>query len=265
MPKIKKITGRQILDSRGQPTIETRVELDNGISSIASVPSGASTGIHEAVELRDNDKNNFHGKSVFKAVNTVNSRLNNLLKGISVTDQETIDKAMISRDATSDKSRFGANSILSVSLSCARSASLTLNLPLYKYLAQLYKGSKSDHQVIPLFNVINGGLHAQGGMSFQEFFIIPHCDDFAACLQTGSELYFSLKKILLSMGKNTNVGDEGGFAPRFEQNESVLQLLQNLTGSLKVGLGLDVAASSFFKKGIYQPEEKPLSTAEYLK
>ena len=264
MPIIKKITARQILDSRGIPTLETTIILDNNLHSSSSVPSGASTGAHEAVELRDGDKNYFFGKSVLKAAAKVNNNINSLLQGIDVSQQKKIDTLLIEADGSADKSNFGANAILSVSLSCARLASRNNNLPLYQYLRQLYSGKFNSQEVRPIFNVINAGLHASGSVSFQEFFLIPKNKNFADSLQTGCQLYQQLKKELLVLGKNTSVGDEGGFAPRFENNDQVIDLLIKVIGDADVTLGLDVAANTFYKKGFYLPEDIRLSSDNYL-
>lgn len=264
MPKIAKIFARQIIDSRGNPTLETSIFLDNGITAKASVPSGASTGSHEAVELRDNDTSKYNGKSVYNAIGIVNSKIAKFLKGIDVEDQASIDLKLISSDGTIDKSSFGANSILSVSLACARAASIARNQPLYKYLNSLYGEKIKSSEVIPLFNVINGGLHAKGSVSFQEFFLIPHEQSFSHALETGCIIYHKLKTNLSSLNKNTNIGDEGGFAPYFSKNAEVLDLLKQVSSGYKIGFGLDVASSTFYKNGNYYPEATIMSTKDYI-
>lgn len=264
MPKIAKIHARQIIDSRGIPTIETAVFLENGIFAKASVPSGASTGSHEAVELRDKDTSKYSGKSVYNAIAIVNSKINDLLIGMDAQDQTSIDSKLIASDGTNDKSRFGANSILSASLACARAASNTSNQPLYKYLNSLYGENLNNSEVIPLFNVINGGLHAKGSVSFQEFFIIPHEHSFSKALETGCAIYQKLKTKLSALNKNTNLGDEGGFAPHFSKNREVLDLLKQISTGYQIGLGLDVASTTFYKNGNYIPEAKIMSAKEYL-
>ena len=264
MAKIKQVVARQIIDSRGFPTVESTVILDDGLSSAASVPSGASTGIHEALELRDNDPGNYFGKSVLKAVSNVSNKIHPLLKGIEITDQENIDNLMCENDATPNKSNFGANAILSVSLATARCAAAEMKKPLYEYIQKLYTGKPGQGEVKPLFNVINGGLHAARSVSFQEFFIIPQFDSFKLCLKTGCEIYQQLKKELKVRDKNTNIGDEGGFAPFFRQNEEVLEFLAEVTKSQPVKLGLDIASSTFFQNGHYMPQNKEVTSLEYI-
>lgn len=264
MSKIKKVYARQIIDSRAIPTVEATVILENGISAIASVPSGASTGIHEAVELRDGDKADFHGKSVLKAVENINTIINKLLSGMDVSTQVKLDALMIEADGTANKSKLGANSILAASLACARASSREEGLPLFRYISNLYQGDLGKREVVPLFNVINGGLHAAGSVSFQEFFIIPHESTFASALKSGCEIYALLKRELHALGKNTNVGDEGGFAPHFDGNAEVLEFLGRITKKYSVRFGLDIASSTFYKDKMYTPEKNPLSGAEYI-
>ena len=264
MQKIKQIEARQIIDSRGNPTIETTVILESGLAACASVPSGASTGSHEAVELRDGDNNNFAGKGVLKAISNIKTIIEPNLRGTDVSDQLKIDTLMLQLDGTENKSRLGANSILSVSMAAARASAHSLNQPLYKHIKELYKGSVRTKEVSPLFNVINGGLHAEGSVSFQEFFIIPKGKNFEHSLQMGCEIYQKLKKQLHFMGKNTNLGDEGGFAPHFENNDEVLSLLFQVSKKYNVGFGLDVASNTFFENGNYSPEKIKLTSGDYI-
>lgn len=274
MAKIVNITAREILDSRGIPTIETQVFLDTGIFAKASVPSGASTGIHEALELRDNDNNRYHGKGVLTAVNNVKNKLSPLLSGMEVTKQREIDLKMIEADGTYNKANFGANSILSVSLAVARAGASVLNLPLYKYIKDISVNNKNFSSVIPMFNVINGGLHGSGNLSFQEFLLIPdRSKTYNEALQIGTELYVDIKKYLKEKKLTYSVGDEGGFTPNLNENREVLDLLLNIIKNSKfqygkdVHLGLDLAASQYYKKSCYHVsinDNKGLDTNEYI-
>jgi enolase len=273
--QIKDIKSREILDSRGNPTIETLVILDNGIASYASVPSGASTGIHEASELRDNDGNRYHGKGVLKAVSNVHTLIKPLLLGKNPYDQISIDKIMLDADGTPNKSRLGANSILSVSMAVARVSAKSQNIPLYLYINKL-TGLPVPYKTTPIFNVINGGLHGNGKIPFQEFIFVPNSEmTYGASLQMGTELYMDLKKYLHNKGFSTGIGDEGGFTPQVQSNEEVLLLLKQVIDESKyaygkdVFLSLDIAASTFYKDGQYFPVNaetpyKPLSYIEYL-
>ncbi len=224
--KIKKITAREILDSRGNPTLEAKVFLTNGMIGKASVPSGASTGSHEAVELRDNDKRRYGGKGVLKAVKNVNDPINYLLKGIDITKQQDIDRLMIKLDDTANKKEIGANASLGVSLACARAGALALNQPLYKYLRHVYKIHYSNYKLpITLMNVLNGGKHAGWATDVQEFMIVPKASTMAKRVQIGSEVFHVLADILKAKGFSTLVGDEGGYAVNFKKNEDALQAL----------------------------------------
>lgn len=255
--KITKIHAREILDSRGNPTLETAVWADE-VYATASVPSGASTGIHEAWELRDGDQKRFAGKGVLKACRHVNDKIFKAVKGLSVLNQDKLDKVMLELDGTQNKSKLGANAILSVSLACARLASKLSGKQLFEYLAEVY-GYQLKILPTPLFNVINGGRHADSGLDIQEFFVIPQRGNFAAKLRAGVEIFYALKDILSQKGLATSVGDEGGFAPKLSSNEEALRLLAEAATRAKyklgkdVILGLDAAASEFFnaKKGIY--------------
>src|SRR3989344_3232829 len=264
MSKIKNIASRQIIDSRGLPTLETSVYLESGVSAKASVPSGASTGSHEALELRDNDPSHFLGKSVYKAVSNVRNVLRPLLNGKDVGDQAQIDKLMIECDGTENKSKIGANAILSVSLAVARAAAADKELPLFEYLSGLYSGKGNGHEVRPIFNVINGGLHAAKSVSFQEFFIIPDFGSFSENLKNACVTYQKLKGELKVRDKNTNIGDEGGFAPSFAKNSEVLELLTEITSNKSIRLGLDIASSTFYRRDFYIPEAKEIAAAEYI-
>ena len=256
--KITKIQAREILDSRGNPTVETTVWAGD-VWAKASVPSGASTGIHEAWELHDNDKKRYGGKGVLKAVKNVNTEILKALKGEDVTHQQDIDQRMIALDGTPNKSRLGANAILSVSLACIRVAAKLAKKELFSYLAQQYH-FKPKSLPTPLFNVINGGKHADSGLDIQEFFIIPQKGSFAEKVRKGAEVFHVLKKQLASQGLTTAVGDEGGFAPKLKSNEHALKELAAAIKSAgyKLGvdfrLGMDAAASEFFdvKTGEYE-------------
>ena len=249
MSLILEIRSRQILDSRGNPTIETDVITQNGMMGRASVPSGASTGIHEAMELRDEDKGKYLGKGVLKAVQHVSVTLNEELKGYSVFDQKLIDQAMIDLDGTENKSKLGANAILSVSLAVAKAAANEAGLPLFKYVG----GLNSNVLPIPLMNILNGGSHADNSVDFQEFMIVPRgLPNFREALRCGAEIFATLKKILHDRKLGTAVGDEGGFAPRLESTEAALGVIAEAVEKAgyqlgkQVFLALDVASSEFF-------------------
>ncbi|MBI2483666.1 phosphopyruvate hydratase [Candidatus Uhrbacteria bacterium] len=272
MHRIKSVSAYEILDSRGNPTVRARVELDNGVSGVASVPSGASTGIHEALELRDNDPKRFNGKGVVKAVRNVNRKIAPLLRGYDVRDQRSIDSAMIGLDGTENKSRLGANSILGVSLACAHAAASSTKKPLYRYLRSHTKlGTKTPYRLpYPTMNILNGGKHADSGLSIQEFMIIPQRPSLRERVRIGAEVFSALKRLLVKKNFSTLVGDEGGFAPRIGTNERALKLIMNAittAGYLPgkdVLLGLDLAASEFYDSttGLYSLEhdKKPISS-----
>jgi enolase len=251
---IKTIKAREILDSRGNPTIEAEVELSDGATSIAAVPSGASTGKHEAVELRDGDKSRHGGLGVRKAVSNVNDRIAPALVGMAASEQAKIDQRLIELDGTADKSNLGANAILGVSLATAKAAANSANLPLYGYLG----GAAARLLPVPMMNIINGGKHAGGSTDFQEFMVAPAgATSFSHALQMGAEIYQALKKVIKIKGLNFNVGDEGGFAPTLASNKQAVELILaaiDLAG-YKAGddcfIALDPAASSFCKKGKY--------------
>ena len=254
MSFIHTIVARQILDSRGNPTIEVDVVTDSGILGRAAVPSGASTGIHEAVELRDNDKSQYLGKGVLKAVNNVNTAIAERLKGMYIFDQAAIDAAMIELDGSPNKGTLGANAILGVSLAVARAASEDCRQPLYRYVG----GVNSNILPIPMMNILNGGSHADNGIDFQEFMIMPiGAESFSEGLRMGTEIFHHLKAVLKLQGLATNVGDEGGFAPNFKNNEEAIKAVMQAIDKAGYKAGEDIyiamdAASSEF----YNTEEK---------
>ena len=245
--KIVDIKGREIIDSRGNPTVEVDVVLENGIIGRASVPSGASTGEREALELRDGD-NRFNGKGVLKAVSNVNGPLRDLVIGMDVYDQKGIDYAMIQLDGTKTKSKFGANAILGISLACLKAAALSKNMPLYKYVGN------SNLLPMPMMNILNGGAHADNKLDFQEYMIIPKRDTIHERIRVGAEVFHSLKSVLKEKGLSTGVGDEGGFAPDLNSNSEGFELIieaikkAGYVPGVDVFLGIDVAASEFYNK-----------------
>tara|TARA_B100000242_G_C43048902_1_gene489841 strand:+ start:1207 stop:2547 length:1341 start_codon:yes stop_codon:yes gene_type:complete len=248
--KIKNIHARQIIDSRGNPTVEATVTTSSGTISSASVPSGASTGKHEAVELRDNDKNLYLGRSVLNAVNKIKTILNNELVGLSVFDQKLIDQKMIDLDATNNKSNLGANSILAVSLAVAKAASQDSGKYLFNYFAN---DDNAIELPIPMMNILNGGSHADNSIDFQEFMIMPiGADSFYKALQMGVEVFHNLKNELLINGYSTNVGDEGGFAPNLKSNEEAIEIVLKSIESAgyrpghDIYIAIDAAASEFY-------------------
>lgn len=250
MSAILNIHARQILDSRGNPTVEVEVVTENGAMGRAMVPSGASTGVHEAVELRDDDKSSYLGKGVLKAVGNVNSVLNNELKGLPVTEQALIDKTMIELDGTPNKGNIGANAILGVSLAVAHAAAAETGQPLYRYVG----GVNANVLPIPLMNIINGGSHADNSIDFQEFMVMPvGATSFSHGIKMGAEIFHHLKSVLKKKGYSTNVGDEGGFAPNLKSNEEaitvILQAIENAgyRPGEDVFIALDPASSEYFK------------------
>ncbi|SFE61903.1 phosphopyruvate hydratase [Thermoflexibacter ruber] len=256
MAFIQNIVARQILDSRGNPTVEVDVLTENGHRGRAAVPSGASTGKHEAVELRDNDKKVFMGKGVLQAVNNVNEIIAEELIGYSVFEQNLIDKIMIELDGTHNKGKLGANAILGVSLAVAKAAAMEARLPLYKYIG----GVNANTLPVPMMNILNGGSHADNGIDFQEFMVMPvKAESFRESLRIGTEIFHNLKSVLKAKGLSTNVGDEGGFAPNIKSNvEAIEVVLQSIEkAGYKAGedvfIALDPAASEFFDEeaGVY--------------
>lgn len=254
MPKISSVKAREILDSRGNPTVEVDVELDNGVMGRAAVPSGASTGTKEMAELRDNDKNRFHGKGVRTVVDNVVKIIAPEMSGINVLEQRRIDNLLISLDGTKNKSRLGANAILGVSLAVARAASNYLNIPLFRYIG----GTNSYELPVPMMNILNGGKHADNTMDVQEFMIMPiGADSFAAALRMCTEAYQTLKMVIKERGLSTAVGDEGGFAPNLSTNEDALKLIveaiekSGYRPGEDISIALDPAASEFYIDGKY--------------
>ncbi len=270
MTVIKQIIAREILDSRGFPTVEAQVILNNGVQARACVPSGASTGSREALELRDKDEKRFNGKGVLKAVDNITQRISPALSGKPILAQDEIDKLLIELDGTANKANLGANATLAVSMACANAAAIASQLPLFLYLNSL-----SDTELslpVPMFNILNGGAHADNSVDVQEFMVIPAgVSDYKTALQCGVEIYHSLKGVLKKKGVNTNVGDEGGFAPDLPSNEAALELIMlsierlGIISGKEVFLGLDVAASELYKDGHYHlsAENKKLSSNEF--
>ncbi|NNM71955.1 phosphopyruvate hydratase [Enterovirga aerilata] len=272
MTAIIDIVAREILDSRGNPTVEVDVVLEDGSMGRAAVPSGASTGAHEAVELRDGDRKRYGGKGVLKAVEAVNNEIMNALGGMEAEDQVEIDEAMIELDGTPNKSRLGANAILGVSLAVAKAAADASGLPLYRYVG----GTQARVLPVPMMNIINGGAHADNPIDFQEFMIMPvGAPTLADAVRTGAEIFQTLKKALKDAGHNTNVGDEGGFAPNLPSAEAALDFVMKSIEAAgyrpgeDVLLALDCASTEFFKDGAYRYEgegvtRSPDEQAEYL-
>lgn len=253
--KIKDVRAREILDSRGNPTVSVKVTLSDGTVATASVPSGASTGVHEALELRDGDKKRYGGAGVLKAVRNVNTKINPLLKGMDVTKQRKLDEAMLALDGTENKSKLGANAILGVSLACARAAATAKKKPLYQYLRSTYRiKEKSFKLPLPMMNVLNGGRHADFAIDFQECIIIPKMTRFSERVRAGSEIFHELAKSLKKRGFVTSVGDEGGYAPHLKSNEQAFQLIMEAIRAAgykpgrDIAIGSDVAASEFYNK-----------------
>ena len=270
MTAIVDIIGREILDSRGNPTIEVDVVLEDGSQGRAAVPSGASTGAHEAVELRDGDKARYSGKGVQKAVDAVNTEIFDAIGGMDAEEQVQIDETMIALDGTANKSRLGANAILGVSLAVAKAAADSFDMPLYRYVG----GTSARLLPVPMMNIINGGVHADNPIDFQEFMILPvGASSFAEALRCGAEIFHTLKTGLKKAGHNTNVGDEGGFAPNLPSADAALDFVMNAIAQAgykpgeDVMLGLDCASTEFFKDGkyVYGGENKTRSISEQAK
>lgn len=258
MSKISKIIAREILDSRGNPTVEADVILTSGLVGTACAPSGASTGSREAIELRDNDNNRYHGKGVLKAVAAINGPINQALLGFDALNQQTIDQTMIELDGSDNKSNLGANAILAVSLAVAKAAALSKEQPLYQHLAALYGNLCKLSLPLPMMNIINGGEHADNNIDIQEFMIQPvSATKFSEGLRMGAEVFQQLKKVLSSRGLSTAVGDEGGFAPNLASNEEALIVIKEAIEQAGYELGtdftlaLDCAASEFYQQGRY--------------
>jgi enolase 1/2/3 len=270
MTEIIEIKGREILDSRGNPTVEVEVVLDSGASGRAAVPSGASTGVHEAVELRDGDKSRYGGKGVLNAVESVNGEIYEAVSGLDATNQVQIDRTMIDLDGTANKSRLGANAILGVSLAVAKAAAEEADLPLYRYIG----GTQARILPVPMMNIVNGGAHADNPIDIQEFMIMPiGAATIADAVRMGAEVFHSLKKGLKDAGHNTNVGDEGGFAPALNSADEALSFIMKAieAAGYKPGsdivLALDCASSEYFKNGVYDlaGEGKKLDAAGNVK
>ncbi|TDG94727.1 phosphopyruvate hydratase [Cardinium endosymbiont of Culicoides punctatus] len=267
MSKIHSITAHEILDSRGNPTIETEIQLVSGIKSRASVPSGASTGSLEVVELRDSDPHRYHGKGVLKAVEHIHTTINSHLVGKEVSEQSFLDGLMIQLDGSPNKANLGGNTILSVSLAIAKAAALVRQQTLYQYFSDLlsYKPDEKFVMPVPMMNILNGGAHADNNIDIQEFMILPiGFDSFKEALRSGVEIFHTLKGYLKQKGLNTNVGDEGGFAPDLSSNEKAIEYL--LEATIRAGytpgkdiyIGLDVASNELYKNNNYYLEGKPL-------
>ena len=264
--KIKDVIGREIIDSRGNPTVEVDVILENGILGRAAVPSGASTGEREALELRDGDKSRFMGKGVLKAVENVNGPLRDLVIGMDAANQKELDYAMLELDGTETKSKFGANAILGISMAAMKASAIEAGLPLYRYIG--------DGNILPkpMMNIINGGAHADNKLDFQEFMIIPQRDTLRERVRVGAEVFHNLKKVLNEKGLATGVGDEGGFAPDLQSNSEGFDLIMEAIKRAgyepgkDVCMGIDVAASEFFKDGKYElvGEGRSLTTDELI-
>jgi enolase len=269
MSAIVDVIAREILDSRGNPTIEADVLLESGVLGRAAVPSGASTGSREAIELRDGDKSRYFGKGVLQAVENVNTEIAEAILGLDVEEQNLIDQILIDLDGTENKARLGANAILSVSLACARAAAEEAGLPLYRYLG----GAGPMQLPVPMMNIVNGGAHANNNVDIQEFMVIPAgMKTFREALRCGAEIFHTLKKLLDKAGHPTTVGDEGGFAPNFKSNEEALQfIVEAITAAgyvpgKEVVIGLDCAASEFYIDGRYvlASEGLKLTSAEFV-
>ncbi len=264
MSKIRNIHAREIIDSRGNPTVEVDVTLENGITATASVPSGASTGVHEALELRDNDPKRYNGKGVLQAVKNVNEKIFPKLKGMDALNQKLIDQTMIELDGTESKTNLGANAMLGVSLAVLKAGAKFKKEELYAYLG--------DKKILPrcMMNILNGGAHAENKLEFQEFMIIPSKEEYLDNLRMGAEVFHSLQKILKEKGLSCGVGDEGGFAPSIDNTKEALDLIQEAIekAGYKLGsdifIGLDVAASEFYKDGYYNLEGQKMTSDEMI-
>lgn len=269
--KVERLFAREILDSRGNPTIEVELTSENGIYARAAAPSGASTGVHEAMELRDSDESRYRGKGVLKAVANVNELIAPQLIGKILPEQSELDRMLLNLDGTPDKSRLGANAILAVSLAAARAHALEANLPLYRYIERLHESKTEPKLPMPLVNIFNGGAHAANSTSIQEFMIVPRgAADFEEAVRWSSEIFHQLKANLEANGHSSAVGDEGGFAPGITDDEAVLTLITQAiedagyhTGS-DVAIALDIAASEFYEDGTYHAFGKNLKPAQLI-
>ena len=262
MSKIIKIRGLEILDSRGNPTVRCKALLDDGSVGIASVPSGASVGRYEAVELRDGDKERYGGKGTLNAVKNINERISPSLIGMDAKDQAAIDRKMIELDGTKNKAALGANAILATSLAVCNAAAKSKGVPLYRHIAELFgEDVKEGKMPTPMLNIINGGAHADNNLEIQEFMILPvEFKSFGEKMQAGTEIYKALKNLLIKGGYSTGIGDEGGFAPNLESDEAALEIISRAIKEAgyegKVKLGLDVASSEWYEAGSYQLEKR---------
>jgi enolase len=273
--KIVTVGGREIIDSRGNPTVEAEVGLEGGVMGRAAVPSGASTGEHEAIELRDGDKSRYLGKGVLKAVGHVNAEIAKAVTGMDASDQRAVDRRMIEADGTDNKSKFGANAILAVSMATARAAATQLELPLYQYLARYSSEGYADTLPVPMMNILNGGAHADNSVDVQEFMVMPlGAPNFREALRWGIEVFHHLKAVLKKNGYSTAVGDEGGFAPNLKSNvEAVERVLEAITAAgykpaEQICIALDPASSEFYdrdqKKYIFKKSDKSERTSEQM-
>ncbi|HEV2305636.1 MAG TPA: phosphopyruvate hydratase [Candidatus Acidoferrales bacterium] len=273
--KIAHVVGREILDSRGNPTVEADVILTNGLRGRAAVPSGASTGEHEAIELRDGDKARYQGKGTRKAVANINGPLAGILKGMDPADQQGIDRKMIDADGSENKSKFGANAILAVSMAAARAAAADSGLPLYKYLSRFSSVNSANTLPVPMMNILNGGAHADNSVDAQEFMVMPiGAPNFHEALRWGVEVFQNLKTVLKKNGYYTAVGDEGGFAPNLKSNEEAIERILEAIGAAgykpgeQIVIALDPAASEFYdsalKKYIFKKSDKSQRTSEQM-
>jgi len=264
--RIEAVAAREVLDSRGFPTVATQVRLSGGASACAAVPSGASTGTLEALELRDGDQGRYRGKGVAGAVNNVNTRIAEQVIGMDATEQQSVDAAMIALDGTSNKSHLGANAILAVSLAVARAAAQQARVPLYCHIGNLHGNSTPTSLPVPQMNILNGGAHADNRVDFQEFMIVPAgCDSFSAALQAGAEVFHQLRDVLREKGLGTGVGDEGGFAPDLASNEAAIEMVllaidgAGYSAGRELFLGIDVASSEFYSEGCYRLDSEGIS------
>jgi enolase len=273
--KISRVHARQVIDSRGNPTVETDVWVATGARGRAAVPSGASTGEHEALELRDADKSKFLGKGVLKAVGNVNGEIAKAVGGLDAGDQRALDKRMIELDGTPTKSRLGANAILAVSMAAARAAAAAQNLPLYKYLARYSTDSSANLLPVPMMNILNGGAHADSSVDFQEFMVMPvGAPSFSEALRWGVEIFHALKAALKKHGYSTAVGDEGGFAPSCKSNEEAIQIVVEAISAAgykpgeQVSIALDPASSEFYDKGsgkyVFKKSDKSAKSSDEM-
>ena len=272
--RIEAVAAREVLDSRGFPTVATQVRLSGGASACAAVPSGASTGTLEALELRDGDQGRYRGKGVARAVNNVNTRIAEQVIGMDATEQQSVDAAMIALDGTSNKSRLGANAILAVSLAVARAAAQQARVPLYCHIGNLHGNSTPTSLPVPQMNILNGGAHADNRVDFQEFMIVPAgCDSFSAALQAGAEVFHQLRDVLREKGLGTGVGDEGGFAPDLASNEAAIEMVllaidgTSYSAGRELFLGIDVASSEFYSEGCYRLDSEGItySSEEFVR